>query len=807
MPDSERRPPGRGGAAAGWRHHVLAGCLACLTLDGWAQPLPDAVVFDEDDATGAAYYDASVPSVTPPSALTTFASPYGGKLPILTQHRLTGLHSGLLEWKPMPGGNWTWFIASPNFQIRNLTGCSNLVLFLNGPAAVPSAALPRIGLESSNNQRSATALLGSFLPAGLDGDTSTWQRVVVPLPAFAPFGSFTPEQFKAMFFAQGVTDGVTRTLWLDNVRFTDGHAPVPPARLTARAGDRSVALHWPRVAEPDIAGYQVYRAPDAGGPWTLLTPTPLLIPCHADFAVTNGQSACYTVRALNQARTESPASSTATATPAAFVDDDAFLELVARTSFDFFWNEANPTNGLIRDRTTPASPVSIAAVGFGLSGIVVAIERGWITREEGRQRVLATLRTFRDGPQGSATTGMIGYQGWFYHFLHLNTATRYNNSELSSIDSALLFAGMLDAREFFDGGQPEEVEIRAAANLIFNRVNWQWMANGGDSLTMGWQPTSGFIAARWIGYNEAMLLYVLGLGASANPLPPAFWTRWVSGYDWRTHFGQSFVEFPPLFGHQYSHCWIDFRHRADAYMNGRSSSYFENSRRATLAQRAYCLANPGGFASYGANVWGLTPSDGPTGYSARGAPPAENDDGTIAPTAPGGSLPFAPEICLPALRHCYDQYRSNIWTGYGFRDAFNLTANWWASDVLGIDQGAILLMVENYRTQNVWRRFMRCPEVQRGLAAAGFTEFPLVATGIRQVPEPGAFTLRWEAGSGRSYQVEHSPNLREWFIPPDGFVTASSGTASWTDQDPLPPTPPASGTTQRFYRVFRLGPR
>jgi hypothetical protein len=285
----------------------------------------------------------------------------------------------------------------------------------------------------------------------------------------------------------------------------------------------------------------------------------------------------------------------------------------------------------------------------------------------------------------------------------------------------------------------------------------------------------------------------------------------VSGYAWRTHYGKTFVEFPPLFGHQFSHCWVDFRHHADLYMNSRGSSYFENTRRATLAQRAYCIENPSGFVGYGSNVWGITACDGPgfgpfAGYGARGAPPAQNDDGTLAPSAVGGSLPFAPEVCLPTLRHLYDQYRTQIWMEYGFRDAFNLTADWWDTDVIGIDQGCLLLMVENHRTQSVWGRFTRTPEIQRGLAAAGFTEFSLVATGIRQEPSESTFTLQWESIVNRNYQVEYSPNLCDWFIPPEGFVKATTTTAVWTDDEPLPVEGATNGVVKRFYRVYQLGP-
>ncbi len=499
------------------------------------------------------------------------------------------------------------------------------------------------------------------------------------------------------------------------------------------------------------------------------------------------------------------------ASPRPFTNDASFLEYLQQTTFDFFWYEANPTNGLIRDRSELSSPCSIAAVGFGLTGIGIAIDHGWITREQGRQRVLAALQTFYNGPQGTGASGTIGYKGWFYHMLNMNTATRSGSSELSSIDTGLLLAGVLYARQYFDANQADENQIRVLAEAIFNRVDWQWMANGGNSLTMGWMPESGFLSARWIGYNEAMVLYLMGLGAATNPLPPVNWSSWTSGYVWHTNYGYPYVEFPPLFGHQYSHCWVDFRHVADAYMSNKGISYFENSRRATLAQRAYCIANPGGFAGYGSNVWGITACDGPgfgpyAGYNARGAPPAQNDDGTLAPTALGGSLPFAADVSLPALRNLDAQFRTNIWCSYGMRDAFNLSANWWDPDTLGIDEGPILIMAENYRNQNIWRRFMSIPEIQTGLASAGFTNLPFVTSAIQRNAQTGAVTITWPSVVSRSYEVEYSPDLVNWFTSPNGFITASQSTSSWTD-----PGPPATDSNpalapQRFYRVFRFGP-
>lgn len=409
--------------------------------------------------------------------------------------------------------------------------------------------------------------------------------------------------------------------------------------------------------------------------------------------------------------------------------DDAFLNRLERAAFDYFWTEVNPGNGLIRDRSRSDSKCSIAAVGFGLSGICIGVERGWISREAGSDRVQRTLGTLANGPQGAASSGVNGYRGWYYHFLEMDSGLRAWNCELSSIDTALLLAGVLDAAEFFDGPGESEARIREQAKRMVGRVDWNWMAQGQPTFSMGWHPEKGFLASRWVGYNEGMILYLLALGAGSESAggegkPVVSWSAWTQGYQWRTNQGQAYVEFAPLFGHQYSHCWVDFRGISDAYLRARGITYFENSRRATLAQRSYCMARSDRFPNYGPLEWGLTACDGPGGYSARGAPPAENDDGTLAPTAAGGSLPFAPDVCLPTLRELERKYRDRLWGPYGFRDAFNRSRNWWATDTLGIDQGPILLMVENHRTGAVWRRMRRSGVLQRGLERAGFAPFP-----------------------------------------------------------------------------------
>lgn len=444
-------------------------------------------------------------------------------------------------------------------------------------------------------------------------------------------------------------------------------------------------------------------------------------------------------------------------TPSA--EQSAFLDTVQRRTFDWFWDLTNQRNGLVPDRWPSRSFSSIAAVGFGLTATGIGAERGWITRAQARDRVLATLRFFWSAPQGDAAAGVTGHRGFFYHFLDMETGLRYDRVELSTIDTGLLLGGVLFCREYFDGADPAEAEIRRLADSIYMRADWTWARDGGTSLTMGWKPEPapdvnerGFIRARWIGYNEAMLLYVMGVASPTHPVPPDSWNAWTAGYAWGDFQGQRFVQFAPLFGHQYSHAWIDFRGIQDRYMREKGITYFENSRRATLSQHSYALANPNGWRGYSSTEWGLTASDGPLDttmtldgrqrtfhtYWARGAGATEiPDDGTIAPTAAGGSVAFAPEIVIPSLMAMRRRYGDNLFGRYGFLDAFNPSLRdprlpvrqgriapdtaWFDTDYLGIDQGPIIIVIENYRSDLVWRVMRRSPYVVRGLCRLGFT--------------------------------------------------------------------------------------
>ena len=492
-----------------------------------------------------------------------------------------------------------------------------------------------------------------------------------------------------------------------------------PTDLVERTGDRSVILHWQPVSDVHLAGYHVYRAALAAGPFEKRTPVLLRTNHFVDFEVANDRTYYYRVHAVDTAGRQSAASVSIRVMPTA-LDDDAFIDLVQRTAFDYFWYEANPKNGLIRDRNTATSPANVTAVGFGLSALTVGIDRGWISRQAGRARVHAVL-TFLWHSRHSPAEDATGYKGFYYRFLDMETGQRAWFSELSTVDTALLLSGVLHVRQYFDQADAREVEIRLLADALYQRVEWTWMQVRGDQLCHGWYPATGFMPYDWRGYNEAMILYILALGSPTYAVSEAAWSEWTSAYAWQTYYGYTFVAAPSLFVHQYPHVWIDFRGIQDAYMRARGIDYFANSRRATLASRAYTITNPRQWIDYGENVWGLTASDSPTHYRAHGAPPAMNDAGTVAPTAVGGSFAFTPKESLAALRHMYETYRTQLWGHYGFKEAFNPSRQWFNPDYIGIDQGPIVLMIENHRTGRIWDAFMRNAAIQRGLARAGFT--------------------------------------------------------------------------------------
>lgn len=420
-------------------------------------------------------------------------------------------------------------------------------------------------------------------------------------------------------------------------------------------------------------------------------------------------------------------------------DDEAMLDSIQHRTFMFFMGEHHPEWGIVKDRTASWAPASIASTGFGLPSFAIGAERGWITREEAAQITLNTVNFLVNSLQ-SPDTLASGYKGFFYHFLRMDTGLREWRCELSSVDTGLLMMGILFARSYYDRGNETEKQIRSRSSQLLENIEWDFMMMPdtgmyANQISMGWHPESGLHQMGWSGYNEALFLYILAAGTGLENAKESY-KSWLSTYKWKTPYeGLSHVAFPPLFGHQFSHCFIDFRGLADEYMREKGIDYFENSRRATYVQRQYAIDNPHGWVGYDSLCWGITASDGPTdrynfdgreflGYAGRGTSgPDYNyfDDGTVAPYGPLSSLPFAPEIVFPTIRSINERLGERLWGKYGYYDSFNLTANWVNDDYIGIDQGPMLIMIENFRSGLVWNYVMKDPVIIEGLERLGFS--------------------------------------------------------------------------------------
>lgn len=416
----------------------------------------------------------------------------------------------------------------------------------------------------------------------------------------------------------------------------------------------------------------------------------------------------------------------------------AGLHRLQRDTFRYFWDLTNPDNGLVPDSTKKGAPSSITATGLGMACCLVAAERKWISRSDAADRVKATLRTFWHGP-GKNELEAIGHRGFFYHFLDMKTGHRTWESELSTIDSTFLLVAALLAGQYFDREGEAEAEIRELADALYRRADWRWALAGGDAISHGWKPENGFLRSRWQGYNEALVLYALALGSPTYPIPPSSYDAWTETYQWKKLYGLEFLYAGPLFVHQMSHLWIDFRELQDAFMRAKGIDYFENSRRATLVQQRYAIRNPREFAGYDEFVWGVSASDGPGpavrrvagkkrrfwDYKPRGVPWGP-DDGTLTPWAVAASLPFEPVLAVRTLEEIdrrYPEMRSDR----GYKCSFNPTfpgdsgaEGWVAVGYYGIEQGPVVLMIENFESELIWNVMKSCTYLIEGLRRAGF---------------------------------------------------------------------------------------
>jgi hypothetical protein len=422
--------------------------------------------------------------------------------------------------------------------------------------------------------------------------------------------------------------------------------------------------------------------------------------------------------------------------------DAEMLNLLQRETFDYFLHEVDPRTGLIADKTKPGFPSSISVTGMALTVYIAGIEKKFISRKDAIRRTLAILRFFNQSRQGTGRKD-TGYKGFYYHFLDMGTGERVWKCELSTIDTCFLIAGFLSAATYFSRRDKEESEIRKLAEALYERVDWQWALNGGDTLTHGWKPESGFLSYRWDkNYSEAHLLYILALASPSFPIKPDGYLQWISTFQLKKVYDIEYLYAGPLFIHQFCHLWIDFRGIRDDFNRKTGFDYFENSNRATRVHRQYGIENPQGFEHYGKYNWGLTASDGPGNrilkingrtrkfydYIARGAPYGP-DDGTISPWAVVASLPFAPEIVIDTIRHAIEKLHLRHQRLYGFDASFNNTfpgkngdPNGWVSPwKFGLNQAPVIMMIENYQSGLIWKIMRQNPHIVLGLQRAGFS--------------------------------------------------------------------------------------
>jgi hypothetical protein len=422
--------------------------------------------------------------------------------------------------------------------------------------------------------------------------------------------------------------------------------------------------------------------------------------------------------------------------------DDEMLRVLQQRTFKYFLEEMNDQTGLIADKTKPGSPSSIAATGIGLSCYIVGIERGFITRAEAINRTLKVLKFLYNSHQGKEADA-TGYKGFYYHFLEMETGKRAWKSELSTIDTAILLAGILTTKYYFTGESQSEVEIRKYADELYARVDWQWALNGKEAISHGWKPESGFLRSKWdMKYSEAHLIYIMALGSPTFPIHPSIYKKWTSTFEWKKLYNIECIYAGPLFIHQMSQIWLDCKGINDDLNRKVGIDYFENSRRATKIQQLYAIENPLNFPHYGENSWGFTASEGPGpatrtvdgikrkfyDYIARGAPFGP-DDGTISPWAVVSSLPFLPKEIIRTMRHAIGKLDYNEHHEYGFDASYNLSfcdkkdksKNWVSEWQFGINQGPIILMIENFKSGLIWDIIKKSPHIIDGFQKAGFS--------------------------------------------------------------------------------------
>ncbi len=645
------------------------------------------------------------------------------KFPVETNYVFAGVNSLKLRWISNVSGNWGIAAASIGWTAHDITGMQSITFMLYPDSDILSSQLPLIYLEDLSNQKSLSQNITNYI---VNINPGQWNKITIPLePFFQNPGNADFTKIKTIFFGQDPDDGIEHVIYIDELKFTDGSGspsgiPSIPVNVSAKGYELHVDISWDLNSEEDLAGYRIYEKD--GGNYNLLGIASKNEGFFTHFLGATGITKTYAISAFNSTNEESPKSSSATATTHS-MDDEEFINMLQEAVFRYFWDYGHPVSGLTRERSGSGNTVTIGGSGFGIMAIPVGIERGFITREKGAERLIKILDFLEDKAER--------FHGAWPHWLNGETGKTIPFSEFDDgadlVETSFMIQGLLTIRGYFNQDIPRETEIRETVTRLWEEVEWIWFRKtlGNPYLYWHWSPNYFWrMNLPVAGFNETLITYILGIASPTHAVPfSLYFTGWAGGPGFKN--GKSFYGYildvgrdygGPLFFTHYSFLGFDPGNKRDSFAN-----YFNHNRNQTLVNRQYCIENPKSFTGYDENTWGLTASDDPWGYRAH-EPNSVNDNGTITPSAAISSFPYTPEESMGALKNFYRVYGESLWGIYGFKDAFHPGENWYANGYLAIDQGPILLMIENYRSGLLWENFMSNPEIISALDLIGFKE-------------------------------------------------------------------------------------
>ena len=678
------------------------------------------------DSPSSEYYDYSWMDVTAPSILDR-AGAESRRFPVASDMEpQQGFNCLRLTWTSNTGGNWYAIAAGLNWTAKDISNTDTLVFYVRSEVLFDNLLLPTVFMEDVTNKKSDLHLISDWAE---DLQAGIWTAIRIPMRVFFEANDGTDwTQIKTIGFSQSGDDGGEHTLYIDDMRVVKGSTMGVPAGIPAgvrvKGYDKHIEIQWDKNPESDIRGYQVERLTSTESIFKVLAITSIDENYYLDWTgdLAQQDSVYYRVKAINAANESSIPSDTVASKTRTFSDEE-LLDMVQEYTFRYFWDFGHEVSGLTRERSTSATTVTSGGSGFGMMAIIVGIERGFITREEGAARILTMLEFLEDADR---------FHGAWPHWLNGETgavipfSTKDNGGDL--VETSYVAEGLLIARQYFTADNETEKNIITLSTSLWESIEWDWYRRSGSaSLYWHWSPDYNWdMNMKITGWNEAAITYLLAIAAPVYGVPATLWeTGWAGGsvylnprtyYDYQLWVGNGYGG--PLFFAHYSFLGFNPNNIADEYAN-----YFDHNRNHSLIQQAYCAANPYGFTGYSADCWGLTASDDPDGYAAH-APYTSNDNGTISPTAALSSFPYTPDESMRALKHFYRNKGEKIWGWMGFKDAFNESRNWYADTYLAIDQGPIIGMIENYRTGLLWDLFMANPEIGTMLDAIGFKASP-----------------------------------------------------------------------------------